>query len=121
MVDNPNKWLNVRSGPGKNYPLQFQLEKGTVVDIIAEENGWYQIRSGSRIGWASGDYIKPVEDKPAPEEPAPEPEYPEDQEEPSGEAKLSDAWERLLAVREKLEDAAHEVAEIMTLIDELGG
>lgn len=59
-VDNPNTWLNVRSGPGKHYPVQFQLQRGTVVDVLAHDDGWMQIRSGGRIGWASADYLTPL-------------------------------------------------------------
>ena len=60
-VTNPNRWLNVRSGPGTNYPVQFQLEKGTIVDVLAQSNNWDQVRSGGRIGWASADYLTPLE------------------------------------------------------------
>lgn len=70
-VTNPNRWLNVRSGPGTNYPLQFQLEKGTIVDVLAESNGWDQVRSGGRIGWASGEYLTPLSEEEQPEEPIP--------------------------------------------------
>lgn len=59
-VDNPNTWLNVRSGPGKHYTVQFQVQKGTIVDVLAESGEWYQIRSGGRIGWASAEYILPL-------------------------------------------------------------
>lgn len=67
-VDNPNTWLNVRSGPGKHYPVQFQVQKGTIVDVLAESGEWYQVRSGGRIGWASAEYILPLpqEDPEAP-------------------------------------------------------
>ena len=57
---NPNTWLNVRSGPGKHYTVQFQLQRGTVVDVLAHDDGWMQIRSGGRIGWASADYLTPL-------------------------------------------------------------
>ena len=80
-VTNPNTWLNVRSGPSKNYPVQFQVQKGTVVDVLAESNGWDQIRSGGRIGWASADYLTPLSQEEQPEEPevppVEEPEYPD--------------------------------------------
>lgn len=66
MVDNPGAWLNVRSGPGTNYPVLFRLEKGDVVDILAidEEKNWDQICYGSRTGWASAEYVVPLADNP---------------------------------------------------------
>ena len=44
------------------------MQKGTIVDVLAESGEWYQIRSGGRIGWASAEYILPL--------PAEEPEVP---------------------------------------------
>lgn len=64
VVDNPNTWLNVRSGPGTQYPVQFQVEKGTVVEVLdAGEPAWWQIRYGGRIGWASAQYLQPLKDE----------------------------------------------------------
>lgn len=64
VVDNPNTWLNVRSGPGTQYPVQFQVEKGTVVEVLdAGEPAWWQIRYGGRIGWASAQYLEPLKDE----------------------------------------------------------
>ena len=68
-VTNPRTWLNVRSGPSTSYQVQFQVQKGTVVDVLAESNGWDQIRSGGRIGWADGKYLTPLEQEEEPEEP----------------------------------------------------
>lgn len=63
VVNNPNTWLNVRSGPGTQYPVQFQVEKGTVVEVLdAGEPAWWQIRYGGRIGWASAQYLQPIKE-----------------------------------------------------------
>ena len=74
IVDNPNTWLNVRSKPSKNAPVNFQVQKGWIVDILAtsDDGQWYQIRHNGRTGWASAQYIDilPVEEEPdQPEEP----------------------------------------------------
>lgn len=74
VVDNPNTWLNVRSGPGMQYPLRFQVHKDSTVDVLAQEPEWWQIRYGGQIGWAFAQYLKPV-DKPV-DEPVDEPEQP---------------------------------------------
>ena len=77
-VTNPGKWLNVRSGPSTTYPVQFKLDKGTIVDVLAESNGWDQIRSGGRIGWASAQYLTPLVPEEEPEvPPVEEPDEPE--------------------------------------------
>ena len=77
LVDNPQTWLNVRSGPGMQYPIRFQVHKGGTVDVLATEPEWWQIRYGGQIGWAFAQYLKPVDgQKPVtPEEPE-EPEEP---------------------------------------------
>jgi len=74
-VTNPGKWLNVRSGPGTNYPVVFRVDKGTVVDVLVQDGDWWQIRSGGRIGWASSQYLTPLEVE-VPVEPE-EPEMPD--------------------------------------------
>ena len=74
LVDNPQTWLNVRSGPGMKYPIRFQVHKGGTVDVLATEPEWWQIRYGGQIGWAFAQYLKPVD--------AQEPVTPEEPEEP---------------------------------------
>ncbi|MGE5396640.1 MAG: N-acetylmuramoyl-L-alanine amidase [Chitinophagales bacterium] len=50
--------VNVRSGPGTNYPVLNQLGQGTSVSILSSQNGWYQVQWGSgHQGWMSGQYI----------------------------------------------------------------
>lgn len=71
MVDNPGAWLNVRKGPGTDYPVLFRLEKGDIVDILAidDAKNWDQIRFGGRTGWASADYLRILDADPPAEEP----------------------------------------------------
>ena len=53
--------LNVRTGPGTNYPQEKQLKKGTFIKIVSvSQNGWYKItwedRAGNRFeGWIYGN------------------------------------------------------------------
>ena len=49
--------LNVRSGPGKDYPVTGVLEYGDEVKIIEEKDGWGQVPSG---GWISLDYTEKI-------------------------------------------------------------
>lgn len=76
LVDNPQTWLNVRSGPGMQYPIRFQVHKGGTVDVLATEPEWWQIRYGGQIGLAFAQYLRPVDGQ-EPEQPE-EPEAPEE-------------------------------------------
>ncbi len=54
--------INIRSGPGLNYPVQSILQEGESVDItgISGLETWYQVaRNGQVIGWitASPEYV----------------------------------------------------------------
>lgn len=54
--------LNVRSGPGTSNAAQFSLASGTIVDVLAEANGWTQIRdSQGRTGWVSSQFTVAVQ------------------------------------------------------------
>lgn len=50
--------LNVRSGAGTNHSRIGGLAEGASVSIVANKNGWYQIKYGSGTGWVSSSYIK---------------------------------------------------------------
>lgn len=84
---NPNNYVNVRVKPSESATKLFRIEKGAVVDVLAQDGKWLQIRYGSRIGWAFGEYFTVQTPPPAdpPEEPAADQlEEPADQlEEPS--------------------------------------
>lgn len=117
-VTNPRTWLNVRSGPGTNYPVQFQVQKGTIVDVLAESNGWDQIRSGGRIGWASAEYLTPLEPEEEPNEPpVEEPEYPDFiPEEPDQDEDVEvrpSVLDDLQSVLQTLSDAENRLADII--------
>ena len=110
-VDNPNTWLNVRSGPGQNYPLRFQVHKGATVDVLALDTEYWQIRYGGQIGWACAKYLKPIEDEETPPELAPEPEEPDDPEFDPGPIVDEDIINELVGIKIRLDK----------LIDRLGG
>ena len=50
--------LNVRKGPGANYPIVTQVKRGSVYTIVAEESGWGKLKSG--IGYIKLSYTKKV-------------------------------------------------------------
>ena len=50
--------LNVRSGPGVNYSVLNKTNKGDIVTILEEKQGWYKIalKSGD-TGWVNKSYV----------------------------------------------------------------
>lgn len=53
--------LNVRSGPGVDYPLlpeYPELRSGNLVDVVAQEDDWYKVRiAGIHYGYVNKNYI----------------------------------------------------------------
>ena len=50
--------LNVRKGPGTNYPIIASIKKGGVYTIVEETNGWGKLKSG--VGYVSLKYMQKV-------------------------------------------------------------
>lgn len=69
VVNTQSGSLNVRSGPGTEYPKVGKLEKGTIVTVKANCDGWDFIEYKGLQGYCSSMYLKPVEEP----EPKPEP------------------------------------------------
>lgn len=57
--------LNIRTGPGTKYAQVSTTKKGTKHTVVAESNGWGQLKSGR--GWISLDskYVSKIEGKEA--------------------------------------------------------
>ena len=54
--------LNVRSGPGNEYPSYGKIPAGVPLEVTGESNGWLSVVLPSLpggIGWISGDYVVP--------------------------------------------------------------
>ncbi len=50
--------VNIRSGPGVNYSLLGQAEKGTFVRVLDEIDGWYRIEPiDDSYGWVREDFL----------------------------------------------------------------
>lgn len=49
--------VNLRSGPGTNYPVASQAKKGQVFDILAknQKGSWYQITANGKKVWVIND------------------------------------------------------------------
>lgn len=53
--------VNLRSGPGTSNAVVGQVVQGMQAEMLAEANGWYQIRStdGATSGWIFGKFLQP--------------------------------------------------------------
>lgn len=49
--------VNVRSAPGTDNEIVGRLMDGTMVNILAIENGWYKIKFVDLVGYVHPDYI----------------------------------------------------------------
>lgn len=59
--------VNVRSGPGTNYPVLFQVNKGVRVNVMMSQEDWLYIMTypgngepGYRYGWIYAQYVTPL-------------------------------------------------------------
>ncbi|MFD1110162.1 SH3 domain-containing protein [Pseudoroseomonas ludipueritiae] len=52
--------LNMRAGPGTEYPVVAQLEPGVQVDVLGclEGYGWCDVTIGRDRGWVAGAYLQ---------------------------------------------------------------
>ena len=50
-------FLNVRKGPGIEYPAMGQILKGEKVTVAMEKDGWLKIATSQGEGWIDGRYV----------------------------------------------------------------
>lgn len=50
--------INVRTGPGTSYDRITQVATGKQVEVISEQDGWYQVVFGATTGWLLGEYLR---------------------------------------------------------------
>ncbi len=49
--------LNIRQSPSTSGKPLVTLKRGTVLQILQEKNGWFQVQSGSYRGWVHSGYV----------------------------------------------------------------
>ena len=53
--------LNLREGPGTNYPVVTSLPRGTQVSIYeVSPNGWYKVGAPGNYLWVAGNYVRRI-------------------------------------------------------------
>jgi hypothetical protein len=51
-------YLELRTGPGRGYPVFHVLDRGERVEILKRRTGWYKLRAADgRTGWVSGEQL----------------------------------------------------------------
>lgn len=50
--------VNIRSNPGTNNPVLFQLKKNTYAKILGIKDGWYKIEYDNKTGYIHADYLE---------------------------------------------------------------
>ncbi|MGO5114759.1 N-acetylmuramoyl-L-alanine amidase [Candidatus Avoscillospira sp. LCP25S3_F1] len=58
VVRTENTPMNLRGGPGTDFPVLRRVPNGTPVEILNQYNGWYVIRVGDLLGYADGRYLE---------------------------------------------------------------
>ncbi len=59
--------LYLREGPGTTYKITGQMPRGTKLVILAQQPGWYKVRTPmGYVGWASSQYITLTSTPPPP-------------------------------------------------------
>lgn len=56
VIAQVNSYVNVRDMPSESGKIVGKLYNNSVGDFLAEEDGWYQIRSGSVTGYVKGEF-----------------------------------------------------------------
>lgn len=58
LVQVADPYLELRSGPGRSYPVIQTAERGETVAVLKRRTAWYKVRTGrERTGWAHRDDI----------------------------------------------------------------
>lgn len=59
VLQTPNGFLNVRSQPSTAAGIVTRLNTGDIVDLVSEQEGWYEVRlSDGTTGWISNQYAR---------------------------------------------------------------
>ena len=60
IVDEINKWCNVRSGPGMEYTIIGRAKKNDTYSVCGVVEDWYQIDYNGSVGYLYGDLASEV-------------------------------------------------------------
>ena|SRR6516164_1357442 len=49
--------LNLRTGPGVNYPVHAAIPAGSLVDVVACGHEWCHLKWGGQVGYANAGWL----------------------------------------------------------------
>jgi uncharacterized protein YgiM (DUF1202 family) len=50
--------VNLRRGPGRSHPVIARLPRGTQLEVLDQQQGWYRVATArGSVGWIAGDYF----------------------------------------------------------------
>ena len=58
MVNTEEDPLNVREKPSKDAKVIGQFEKGEIIDVYSEADGWCEVRYDGKVGYVSKEFIQ---------------------------------------------------------------
>lgn len=54
-------YLDLRTGPGRGFPIKQVVPRGQSVDVLLRQNDWFRIRTDDgRLGWAHRDQLHAI-------------------------------------------------------------
>ncbi|MCL2255178.1 MAG: SH3 domain-containing protein, partial [Lachnospiraceae bacterium] len=62
VIARVNDYVNVRNKPGEDGEIIGKLYNKSVGNLISEQDGWYEIKSGSVTGFVKGEFCVTGED-----------------------------------------------------------
>ena len=62
VIAQVRNYVNIRSLPSEEGEILGKLYNNSVGDLLSEEDGWYEIKSGSVIGYVKGEFCVTGED-----------------------------------------------------------
>lgn len=53
-----DSYVEVRTGPGRGYPIFYVIEQGETVEVLKQRVGWYEVRAqNGKVGWATSKQL----------------------------------------------------------------
>ncbi len=53
-----DSFVEVRTGPGRGYPIFYVVEQGEAVQVLTRRAGWYEVRAqNGKTGWATSKQL----------------------------------------------------------------
>jgi uncharacterized protein YraI len=49
--------LNLRTGPGKNYPVHTVIPAGSLVDVVSCGSEWCHVKWGGQVGYSDARWL----------------------------------------------------------------